>query len=64
MESGVRTLFRPYLSLCITIPKGDESVLALAGMVKKVNEEEVALEDRLSDSVYCYHRDTKKITLA
>lgn len=49
---------------CITIPKGDESVLALAGMVKKVNEEEVALEDRLSDSVYCYHRDTKKITLA
>lgn len=60
----MRTLFRPYLSLCITIPKGDESVLALAGMVKKVNEEEVALEDRLSDSVYCYHRDTKKITLA
>lgn len=52
VESSVRMLLRPYLSLSLLLPdNGDFDAKALNAMVKEVNATEVALEDILSDKV-------------
>lgn len=48
----------------LALPAGWEEPEELAGMVWDVNRYEVPVEDRLSDSVYLYSRDSGEITLA
>ena len=48
----------------VTPANGMIDVEGLKEMVVSINQSEVAPEDRLSDSVYLYHADTKKLTIA
>lgn len=48
----------------VTPANGMIDVEGLKEMVVNINQSEVDPEDRLSDSVYMYHADTKKLTIA
>ena len=48
----------------VTPANGMIDVEGLKEMVVSINQSEVDPEDRLSDSVYLYHADTKKLTIA
>ena len=55
MESSVRILLRPYLSLLIFIAKSEvEEVEFLNEMIRDVNQSHVAEEEWLSDHAYLY----------
>ena len=59
MESGVRTLLRPYLSLFLLVKDtGDRMADELRNMVKHINKTELRPEEILSDNVY--HYDSKE----
>ena len=62
MESGVRTLLRPYLSLLILVPEsfGLEPE-RMQEMVKEINQTGVAPEEVLSDSVYYFDGEEIRI---
>lgn len=64
MESGVSPLLRPYLSLFIAVSSDMGSPEMLAQMVVEVNMQEVSLDERLSNQVYHYDKDLRKLTLA
>ena len=72
MESRVRPLLRPYLSLLIVVPdkdgvEGDESwnfrCCQLLDMIHQVNESEVPEADILSDNLYYYNSEDKVFKL-
>lgn len=49
---------------CILLPmNGDVDTYYLRGMVHEVNATQVSHEDRLSDNIYLYSRETNKITV-
>ena len=64
MESRVSPLLRPYLSLFIAVSSDMGSPEMLAQMVVEVNMQEVSLDERLSNQVYHYDKDLRKLTLA
>ena len=64
MESGVSPLLRPYLSLCLLLPKEKMDIQDLRERVADINEREVTPEERLSDNVYEYSAATKEIVIA
>ena len=65
VESGVRMLLRPYLSLSIIIKADDnKDVSALKEMVRNINNTVVSAEDILSDRVYHYVRKSKELKIA
>ena len=45
----------------IITPIFDRDIAYLAEMVQEINESQVLLEERLADSVYIYHRETKSL---
>lgn len=50
---------------CIAVPvKSDADAYELAALVSCVNEQDVHLEDRLSNQVYYYNRGLRKVSLA
>ena len=64
MESGVRTLLRPYLSLLIILaesmaPKKKE----IEETIRDINETQVEDEEVLSDHVYYYNAQTKTLCM-
>ena len=62
MESGVRTLLRPYLSLLILIKdNGGYEMEALNAMVQDVNEEQLTADEILSDHAYYFDWKTEQI---
>lgn len=64
MESRVSPLLRPYLSLLIAVSAEMGDPYELAEMVSKINMDQVALEERLSNQVYHYDKDLRKLSLA
>ena len=64
MESRIRLLLRPYLSLCIAVSKNMGDAQSLAQMVQEVNAGEVSMEEQLSDHVYSYNEKTQTLSLA
>ena len=65
VESGVKTLLRPYLSLSIIIRADkDKNISDLQDMVKNINNTVVSTEDILSDKVYHYIRSNKELKIA
>ena len=59
MESGVRMLLRPYLSLFLIVKDdGEMKAELLRNMVQQINRTELIPEDKLSDNVY--HYDSKE----
>lgn len=58
----MRMLLRPYLSLLILVSdQGDFSEKELRGIVKSANQEVVAPNEVLSDSIYHYKKDERKL---
>lgn len=47
----------------IITPIFDRDVASLVSMVREINESQVLLEERLADSVYIYHRETKSLEM-
>lgn len=59
------TLLKPYLSLLLLLPDdGDISYAEMSRLVTHINRSEVPKEDRLSNQVYLYSRNTGDITMA
>ena len=64
MESSVRMLFRPYLSLFIMVPVSAVSDRReLLSMVRDINRTQVRSTEVLSDNIYLYSPDSGKLTL-
>lgn len=64
MESGVRTLLRPYLSLLIILPESKSvSKRDLTALVREVNDTQLEEEEILSDRVYYYDREYKLLRI-
>lgn len=63
MESGVRTLLRPYLSLLIIFPFNKDIASWMAEYVPSVNQEQVDPVDVLSDNMYVYRRDSMAVEI-
>ena len=65
MESSVKMLLRPYLSLLILLPKlARYDAMNLEDMVREVNTDGVSREEVLSDKVYIYRRSDGFITMS
>lgn len=60
----MRILLRPYLSLFIAVSAGIGDPYELAQMVAEINMGQVELADRLSNQVYHYDKDLRKLTMA
>ena len=60
----MRILLRPYLSLLIAVSAEMGDPYELAEMVSEINMDQVALEERLSNQVYHYDKDLRKLSLA
>lgn len=62
MESRVRPLLRPYLSLLLAVPASKvDDVGALEEIVEQVNKGYVNECDKLSDNVYMYNPQSRSI---
>jgi hypothetical protein len=48
---------------CIAVPEEDGEPYELMQMVEKINREKVALDDRLSNQVYFYNKDKRKLSI-
>lgn len=49
--------------IAVPVVDGDNDVTQLSELVPTVNQSELELEERLSNNIYRYNRDTKEITL-
>ena len=64
MESSVRILLRPYLSLLMLVPENEETQAAfLRELVVEANQSAVGLIDLLSDNIYYYNRERDELSL-
>lgn len=62
MESSVRILLRPYLSLLLLLKENDrENAEYLNRMVREVNSRQVAPEEILSNHVYRYFTEEERV---
>lgn len=57
-------MLKPYLSLFIAVPASMGDPEELANMVLEVNSSVVDVSERLSNQVYHYSRDDRKLSMA